>query len=622
MAGRVFAFFLLAGLLHILSVSGESTECRLCESLLTDSDHCTFLLDESTENPPWNCPLVFPCGKIIAINYTFLMNYRAIRLQRVIKCYKFIIATQNFSRYTDFFWGHEKFAPYSKIILLESGTEEPFNFTAAQIKYIYLNALHVLQVYQSPLQISLRNILTGIEVVGNRENIPNIYKVLKRHHLHPLIDNEFSQNEINISLFHCPPFVVDKHPTKAEITLDSKRFDGIEYRLLAHITRRWKRRFIVRNATDAGDPWLDVLMDALERRTNVALCGIWLIDEVQSMLEVSRPYGEQCLSFLVPRLKPVPRDRYIYLAMNERVWTLYLVLTLFICLLVYFLITFNTNNSLALQFNLLIESTMEVLSIATQHGVTRFPRRFSAKILLIAWFFFCLLITAIYSTGLTSILTTSLFRRPIQSVQDILDINMKWGDVTDHFMEEMQRSGNAEYIKLADLKIDARSEEADKLIKEHRYAHSVSVLWRKYIAGLHTFTNFSDYASSYRVMDDCIYKFNTVFAFEKNSPYAKLFTREIPKYIESGLLMHWFNLYAVRHGDRAMHSLFLQTKDTMRGPHTFTVDNLTIALYIWAVGLALATIAFIVELSYQKVSRMVKNEDSSFYYVRRRATAN
>ncbi|XP_059610787.1 uncharacterized protein LOC132264521 [Phlebotomus argentipes] len=549
MAGRVFAFLLLAGLLHILRVSGDSTECRLCESLLTDSDHCTFLLDESTENPPWNCPLVFPCGKIIAINYTFIANFNALNLQRVNKCFKFIIATQNFSRYSDFFSGSDKFVPYTKIILLESGTEEAFNFTAAQINHMYINALHVLQ------------------------------------------------NEINVSLFHCPPFVVDKEPDNIDrnSTLNLKRFDGVEFRLMTYITNRWKRRIFVRNPTpDTGDSWDEILMDLTQQRSQVAMCALWLIEKTDTNFDLSWPYEQQCITLLVPRGRRIPRNRYIYLAMNERVWTLYLILTLFICLLVYFLITFNTNNSLALQFNLLIESTMKVLSIATQHGVTRFPRRFSAKILLISWFFFCLLITAIYSTGLTSILTTSLFHKPIDRVRHVINKQLKWGDTFGTYLHaELLKSGSPQYANLADLLIDPDSEETEQLIEARKYAQVVAVLSTKFIVGADRFENIS---ARYRLMDSCIYKFYTVFAFQKNSPYAPFFSQEVSKCVESGLIHYWMKLANVQFGKRYTYSFFVKTKDIYSGPHTFTVDNLSTGLYIWAIGLFLATVVFLIEL--------------------------
>ncbi|XP_055693918.1 uncharacterized protein LOC129796142 [Lutzomyia longipalpis] len=454
---------------------------------------------------------------------------------------------------------------------------------------MYYNALHVVQIYQDPVEITFKVVLSGKIAVGNRFRIPHINTILPPHHLHPLFDDKFSRNEINISLYHCPPFVVDKEPTSDDNngTLNIRRFDGVEFLLMAHITKHWKRRFFVhRDIPGQLDPKNYIYLDLIERQANIGLCGLWLIEELVIYLEVSHPYAQQCISLLVPRLPAIPRGHYIYLAFGERLWLIYIALVILISLLIYFFVSHNTNDSIPFQFNLFTESVVHVLAIATQHGIAPFPRRLSAKVLIMTWIFFSFLMGAIYSTRYTSILTTSLFRKPINSIREVMDRKIKWGDPGDHLKDELLKSGLPDYLELAEYAIDPNAEEAEKLMKSIYYAQAISVLTSDWAAGTEKFENVS---SQYRVMKNCIYKFDTVFAFQSNSPYAAYFNKEIPKYVEAGFLQHWLKLYDVHYKKDFIATFFLETKELMRGPHTLSVDNIVMGLYILAIGQAIAT---------------------------------
>ncbi|GAB0090954.1 uncharacterized protein DMENIID0001_057390 [Sergentomyia squamirostris] len=496
----------------------------------------------------------------------------------------------------------EKFAPYSVIILLEfEQEEEPYELSKDQTNYIYYEALHVIQVYQSPGQISILNVLTGAETLGSPDMMPHITAVIQNRHMHPLIDSEFSRNEINVSLFNCPPSVIDKHlndPTisNEESTLDVRRFDGFEFRLMAYITRKWKRRFYVRNLSNVTlDPWTSILRDTIELRSNLAMCGLWLDHDVLAHYDVSDPYTQQCVTFIVPRLAPIPRAQYVYLAFQENIWIFYIIIVVFISLLVYFFITFNTNYNIMVQSELFTNSVMQVLAIATQHNITKFPSRPSAKVLLISWFFFSVLLSAIYSTGYTTILTTSLFNKPINTIRDVLDRQLICGDAAGHLEFALSVSGNKEFAQLSELLIDLKSDQAEILFQSSNYGQVVSVLGKNLVGGAERFENVS---SKYRLMNSCIYKMYTIFAFEKNSPYIELFNREIPKYVESGLILYWMNQMNIHYGKRYIYTLLVETKEMMHGPQVLSLDNIAIPLYGLGVGLAIATSVFIVELWY------------------------
>ncbi|GAB0094352.1 uncharacterized protein DMENIID0001_096400 [Sergentomyia squamirostris] len=587
-------------------VQEESLQCRLCESLITESDQCTVLLDESLEQPTWSCPPVFHCGPIISVSYSELVNGlgRLALLQRVRKCYKFIMNTQNLTRYADFFSTYKPvFIPYSVIILLQNGLDEDeaYEFSREQTNFIYYNALHVIQLYQTPSRIKIKNVLTGSQSVGSRDMIPHISSVLPNIQLHPLIDSNFSVNEINISLFHRMPFTIDKRLDDLDTlnetsTLDAERFDGFEFQLMSHITRSWKRRFFVRNI---GSKQLNsrrsLLRDIVENQTNMAMYGLWMYKDVNSILDVSRPYAQQCLTLIVPRLQPIPRDKYVYMAFEENIWIYYGLLLACIFCLVCFFVTIGENFNVSLQYELFSNAVVQVLAIATQHGITQFPPQNSAKVLFVAWFMFSFLLAAIYSTGHTSILTTSLFHKPINTIKDVVDRELAWGDTTNLLNVTFSRSENQELRQLVTLLINPDSDEAENLLQNFKYAQTVSIQDNRYVIEAERFENFSP---GYRVMNTCLFKVHTVFAFKVNSPYVSFFNREIPKYIESGLIQRWMDMTSFRYGDKYVFTFFRETKEMTQEPSVMSVDDIAFGLYVLGGGLIIATVAFLLELCY------------------------
>ncbi|GAB0090952.1 uncharacterized protein DMENIID0001_057370 [Sergentomyia squamirostris] len=465
--------------------------------------------------------------------------------------------------------------------------------------YMYSKALHVIQVYQSPGRISITNILTGAEAFGSPKKMPQITAVLDNLHIHPLIDHKFSKKQINVSFCHCPPGVIDKHSDghmilDEELTPDVDRFDGVEFQLMAHITKKWTHNFTLQSFAANRSCWRSILMDVHLRRSHIAMCGLWLDEDMQSRFDLSQPYFQQCITFLVPRLPPIPRDQYIYLALQGNIWIFYTIIIVCISMLVYFFVSVSKEHSITLQLEIFIYSILQVLAIATQHSITKFPHRFSAKLLFMSWFFFSFLLAAIYSTGYTSIVTTLLFNKPINTVPDMIDKNLRWGDINGHFKIKLSLSSNKELTDLAQLTIDYYSEEAETLFKSLNYAQVVSVLNNGWVTDKSQ--RFENASSKYRVMNTCIYNSYTVFAFQKNSPYLKYFNKEIPKYVESGLLQHWLTLANVHYGKRYIKNFFIKSKQMMHGPFVMTVADIAIGLYILGIGLVISTWVFIAEL--------------------------
>ncbi|GAB0090953.1 hypothetical protein DMENIID0001_057380 [Sergentomyia squamirostris] len=464
---------------------------------------------------------------------------------------------------------------------------------------MYYNALHVIRVYQSPGRISITNILTGAEAFGSPKKMPQITAVLDNIHIHPLIDHKFSRNEINVSFCHCAPGVIDKHFNghtilDEELTPDVDRFDGVEFQLMAHITKKWKHSFSLRYFLPSRSCWRSILMDVHFRQSHIAMCGLWLDEDMQRRFDLSQPYFQQCITFLVPRLPPIPRDQYIYLALQGNIWIFYTIIIVCISMLVYFFVSVSKEHSITLQLEIFIYSILQVLAIATQHSITKFPHKFSAKVLFMSWFFFSFFLAAIYSTGYTSIVTTLLFNKPINTVRDVLDKNLLWGDINGHLTLKLSGSSNKELTDLAELMIDYSSEEAETLFQSFNYAQVTSVLSNGWVTdGTQRFENVS---SKYRVMNTCIYNSYTVFAFQKNSPYLKYFNKEIPQYVESGLLQHWMTLVNVHYGKRYIKNFFINNKQMMHGPFVMTVADIAMGFYILGLGLIIATVVFITEL--------------------------
>lgn len=165
--------------------------------------------------------------------------------------------------------------------------------------------------------------------------------------------------------------------------------DGIEYRIISEITRNWKVNYRTGVVIGQGrnDPHMIALNDVKTGVTDLAICSIWLNYDHYLVHDLTTFFDRQCITFLVPVNTLISEGSTIYISLSAAVWCLYIGSFISVGLVIIQLARiyyrsihhsreFNT-------FAYLSECYMDLINIATLHGIERFPKSMALKIIVI-----------------------------------------------------------------------------------------------------------------------------------------------------------------------------------------------------------------------------------------------
>lgn len=206
------ATFLLE--LKIAKENQHHITCKEIETALQDivlpAEKCIFISTELI-----GCD--FSLGLIQTVDTTmdevfnkkFVLNY-----QRKQACNKVVVVVnnwQNLKNHISNYSFDKNFHPLTRIgFLIRNAKNLPNILSEVQIREIYLNALIVVWIKRAGNRsVEIENVITKKQITFDGVyDLQEKTKSLSIMKLNPLFDNNFKQNEINISLFNCPPFVI------------------------------------------------------------------------------------------------------------------------------------------------------------------------------------------------------------------------------------------------------------------------------------------------------------------------------------------------------------------------------------------------------------------------------
>lgn len=183
--------------------------------------------------------------------------------------------------------------------------------------------------------------------------------------------------------------VEGKSSRKHKLKTKKKYFrslDGVEYRIIRAVTRGWKTSVVRRDiSATVPNPWKTIMTDIADNRTDMGICSMWMNAKRADQFDLSTFYDFQCHKFLVPRPTRLNEATAIYRTLSLAVWILFLCFFLVTGLLLMALSRIDTINSAAdaSMFNNFTRSMLEIVNIATGHGVNTIPKQHSINVLLI-----------------------------------------------------------------------------------------------------------------------------------------------------------------------------------------------------------------------------------------------
>jgi hypothetical protein len=200
----------------------------------------------------------------------------------------------------------------------------------------------------------------------------------------------------------------------------------------------------------------------------------------------------------------------------------------------------------------------------------------------------------VYSSGFTSLLTSPLYSQPINTIQDLLDQNIYWGDQRDDILKNIKYTGNSQLQEFGRrFVMEYSPTDRENRILREKYAIFCKVLSNTFVTESEKLS--PKIRQTLRVMNEPIFTFYVGIGLTENSPYKSYFDSTITRLQQGGLTDFWQQTVINKLGFHFMKSFFtLYTDGIVRRPLSFKA--ILGAFYLLAIGLLIAGCAFLCEI--------------------------
>jgi hypothetical protein len=433
----------------------------------------------------------------------------------------------------------------------------------------------------------------GIKI---NKNVSIERKYLKRRTWSPqLILSKYNQTFSVIS-FDCPPFVMFDEKTKL--------YDGVEILMLNEILKNWPTNFtFIRNENNSNRVYYnDTLKQVVDNKQDLALCSQWLPIVYRKNIERSVDFSIVCRKLLVARSELLPNFYFIFQTFHNDLWVLCFA-TLTICAFTMHLISNVLNKLIKVKREDVASTLLHVLRLISMGPVYRIPHlnRISMKLFLTVYFTFCIWVTTYYSAGLTNSLRFPRFRKGINTLQDIIDHNIKWLDADEWMKNWMLNTTNQKLRKLSNLgELCTSVIQRNEKLRKRNYGVFVQTsagTGKNYLMFSETLDEFGK--TNLKIINEDVVCFYVVFPLKKHSPYVDIFNKAIFNFIEFGFLKHWTQKIINKPQNRFMKSFYHKYIQEIH--QEIDLEKLQGAFYFLIFGYLTSLIAFCIEHVINKI---------------------
>ncbi|KAF6203628.1 hypothetical protein GE061_001960 [Apolygus lucorum] len=340
----------------------------------------------------------------------------------------------------------------------------------------------------------------------------------------------------------------------------------------------------------------------IEKKVDIAYGGLTITQKMLiGDIDLS-PSLLLCFRFLVPRPKVIQAQwNSIFTVFAADVWVT-IGLALLITTMILQRVTTHTRKYIHTegidQYTKLGGSGLQLLSIMVLADVPPSTELQGAcRYILSFWSFSAMVITTIFSSGLVSHLTSQHYSRKIDTVEELIDRNFKWGFIAQpDFSELLNTKGNLLHARLR-VRAKRMKDQQDHIDHLKR--------GKQFLWGAQVYNQFflpeedlpPEILANFEVADDCFIKYYIAYAFRPGSPYLGAYNQIIKTYTETGLMKKDFSRVLQSYARRYPYSLtVLQLTTPKLSGGSLKLYHLTGIIGIWGLGLGIAIVVFILEM--------------------------
>lgn len=378
---------------------------------LRNNNRCLNIIIESISIPKCFFDLIFNSKFLIKIhNLEFLASRNVLSFKRT-NCDNFMVFLNSsrdiFQLFATTNGSVQRFLPFSQLYVVNPDFD--ISLDENSLQYIYENGLYVYMVKTTIVPslssniltiTALRNVLTEEILNVTSSDRQDAIRYFGSYKNHPFFNSHYKAKVFRLSLFNCAPYV---------IYLSDDKFDGLEYRIVKETVKNWTVEHVKCDFSNKIlDPWSTVLRNVQKNITDLAMCSVWLNVKSTTNFDASNYVDFQCGTFLgmlkyqspvsppelqnliffcsVPKPKLLNAASFLYLSIGADVWcaTVVSLIVMSLCFTILAKVgqKWMNNSWKDLVYVDFTRSILDAIDVATSHGLEKFPKQHSMRILL------------------------------------------------------------------------------------------------------------------------------------------------------------------------------------------------------------------------------------------------
>lgn len=292
------------------------------------------------------------------------------------------------------------------------------------------------------------------------------------------------------------------------------------------ISKDWNVEFVI-------FPSRSIMMQQLNsRKIDMSTCSLWLKYDNYLQFDLVSYFDRQCITLMVPKQQYLFSAANIYLSLGNSIWLSvaisFIGITVALVVISRLSVNLNIHQPQKMPYHKIGIAVMEMINVATSHGMSHMSVQTSIRFALSGWIIFSLYFSTIYSTGYMSILAAPPTTAPINTVDDFIGRGLIWAgyDTRKRIIAGLLAYNQTVYRKLVESrKIEISPEKRVRNVNKQKYGYMITQFSNYYLSEI-PLGNETD-KFPLRLMNQCIFNYFTVFAFQANSPYTRYFNEKI-----------------------------------------------------------------------------------------------
>nr|AVH87292.1 ionotropic receptor 4 [Holotrichia parallela] len=497
-------------------------------------------------------------------------------------------------------------------------------------KYLFLptrsQADEVLNIFQSPAAKFVANVLAiklnSIKYSNRFGSEESVFDLYTHKYVGPegstedviWLDRWYSTNEtfmvnanlypdklqnqqgrsLKIATFTYKPYSIADPPDGTEllIPLEYARSHNMTVQYIIDEDGQWGQVF--NNWTGSG-----ILGNLANDKGDVGLGALYTWEHEYGFFDLSKPSMRSGITCIAPAPRLASGLTTPFKSFSKELWIMtavsYFLTSL--SLLILFSLSTNKKNESKMSNTSKVKLSFGLSGrIFLLQGFQKVPSMQRSKLIFGMSLILSLLLTTIYSSGLSSTMTIPRYYGTIRDIHDFAESGLHWGGTSTAWISSLEADNNYDAVKTVSAFIVENEENLGKRSSQE-FAYAVERLQAGNLA-LGSYITL-EAAQRRRLLDEDLYWDFSVLMMRKSSILLPTMNEMIFAVTESGLVYYWEYQTVVRYMDIYVQKAVKEsvTSNGQDGTRKkLSLEHVVGAFTIWAIGLVISSCAFIAEI--------------------------